>query len=613
LNFVRLNRHNLTILNQPIKRCDSCSFKEKWATTLAVSALFFFTIFFFSPLNILVGNPDEFNLSVVEIVKFSAAPGLLILVLIPLSLALLGRRLFERAVSLLLAASCLVYLQGNLFLWDYGVFDGSEIDWGRNSVLGYLELAVWLVGFFTAFLLARSVASKARMVAIIILLIQLGSSGFQIPTLSRVLTNREIATDKQPLIESSERSLYQLSEEKNVIIILLDGFPSPAFARIIERDSGWNDAFRDFTFFRNTLGSFPSTYLSVPSILTGETYDNSVEIVSFLTDSLSNRSVPELLSEKGFQSDLVAMHVICNYLEDSNCDGRETYVASDRWLSERSEILKLFDVVLFRHAPHFGKKGIYNQHSWFLQRLLYDDRGFPEHLTSLAITDSLEQHLSAGALKPTFKFVHLYLPHYPVNRNSDCEFQEEMTDSGPENFLEQAECALSLAQRIIDKIRLLGVYDNSLIFLISDHGVAQKFHDGPDITVVPEEQIAFPLLLVKPFQHRGPLVTSSAPASLIDLPKTITVSLGMDLGFPGESVLNLSEDQSRERKYFYYKWLHRYWYWSYLPDMGVYTVRGDVLSPASWKKVGIIRTPLVQEMKLVEEEMEKSGDDIRLH
>jgi len=47
--------------------------------------------------------------------------------------------------------------------------------------------------------------------------------------------------------------------------------------------------------------------------------------------------------------------------------------------------------------------------------------------------------------------------------------------------------------------------------------------------------------------------------------------------------------------------------------MGVYTVRGDVLSPASWKKVGIIRTPLVQEMKLVEEEMEKSGGDIRLH
>jgi len=30
------------------------------------------------------------------------------------------------------AIALLVYIQGNLLVWEYGLFDGSDIDWDRN-------------------------------------------------------------------------------------------------------------------------------------------------------------------------------------------------------------------------------------------------------------------------------------------------------------------------------------------------------------------------------------------------------------------------------------------------------------------------------------------------
>ena len=110
--------------------------------------------------------------------------------------------------------------------------------------------------------------------------------------------------------------------------------------------------------------------------------------------------------------------------------------------------------------------------------------------------------------------------------DADCEFIG-VTRATRASYLEQSTCAVAVVTRLLDRLRVLGVYDDSVIVISSDHGVRltpEEFvYDEPlpfgDLPAVAGNSRA--LLAVKTANADGPLRISYAPTAITDIPVTI--------------------------------------------------------------------------------------------
>ncbi len=74
--------------------------------------------------------------------------------------------------------------------------------------------------------------------------------------------------------------------------------------RSFNEDEKYRDMFDGFTYYRNTVGGFSTTYPSVTLILSGKYYDNSVPIKDFIKNTSLNNSIPVVLKQNGFRTSI---------------------------------------------------------------------------------------------------------------------------------------------------------------------------------------------------------------------------------------------------------------------------------------------------------------------
>ncbi|NIO41951.1 MAG: hypothetical protein GTO41_18350, partial [Burkholderiales bacterium] len=72
--------------------------------------------------------------------------------------------------------------------------------------------------------------------------------------------------------------MSRFSTEQNVVHIVMDGFQSDIFSEIIEdpENSDLKKQLQGFTVFRDNLGAFPYTQVSIPAYLSSKLYRNEV-------------------------------------------------------------------------------------------------------------------------------------------------------------------------------------------------------------------------------------------------------------------------------------------------------------------------------------------------
>ena len=151
--------------------------------------------------------------------------------------------------------------------------------------------------------------------------------------------------------------------------------------------------------------------------------------------------------------------------------------------------------------------------------------------------------------------------------------------------------------RFLDRLRALGVYDDSLIIVSSDHGAALPPRQMPsevtpagDLAVMTGRAMA--LLLVKPPQREGPLRVSTAPTAITDIPATILDLLGLPSDqLPGIPASRLAADSPRERTYASYGWRNEDWQQSYFSYLDIFSLTGRLTDPRAWRFVETIYDP----------------------
>jgi len=75
-------------------------------------------------------------------------------------------------VSLLGMIGILLWIQGNIFVWKYGLLDGHGIDWTRNIWRGWFDGLFWILLLIICFRFYKKIYKTAVSVIIAVLALQ---------------------------------------------------------------------------------------------------------------------------------------------------------------------------------------------------------------------------------------------------------------------------------------------------------------------------------------------------------------------------------------------------------------------------------------------------------
>jgi len=540
----------------------------------AVSLVTTSSLFLAPPIAALYGNAGEFLVPAGTLLGAMILPGLIFFIALGLICLLVSERIFRVLASWLFAISLLLYLQGNWLLGDYGLFDGTNIDWDRHLLQGMLEVFLWFTLPVAAVISSRRIAPhiliiSAMMLSFVFVIplvaaLQIGQSGGRSKERWASRTNEMLS--KQTWAEE----MWQFSSGENVVFILLDAFESTDLNAIFANSPELMQSFRGFTYYRNTLGTFPTTHMSVPALLTGEIYDNGPTIREYLDKTLRKRGLPDWFADRGYRSSVLTRSLYCEYFPKSTCFSWDEYSHSDPDQFATAQTIRLLDLALFRFAPHFLKMWVYSDHRWLLQRTFNADPPGPlSQWQSVAIAKDIATHAHTETPDPVFKFLHFDIPHPPYARDASCNFlstgNAETTAAEVEMMIRaHSRCGLTLAISILQSLKRLDVWNDATVVILSDHG--QRWVSGR----------AKPVLMIKPRGSQGRLRFSDVPATLTDVPKSIADLLGFENDFPGEAVQALVLEVKRVRPYHDSVWAHRFYKADHLPKQTHFDVEEHV-------------------------------------
>ena len=111
---------------------------------------------------------------------------------------------YQRVVSLILGGSIILWIQGNVIVWNYGVFDGRIINWTMYSYRGVIDSTIWVVALFLVFIKYQAFYKKLKQISVFFIILQLLSMSILFIQKPTTPSNKKFDIDK------SENTLFQL-------------------------------------------------------------------------------------------------------------------------------------------------------------------------------------------------------------------------------------------------------------------------------------------------------------------------------------------------------------------------------------------------------------------
>lgn len=540
-----------------------------------------------------LGNIEEFTTPVPALLSVYLEFALFLVLLFTLIGLMLNGFLFQRYLTILAITAILIWMQSNLLVWDYGLLDGRSIDWNQETWRGWLDLAVWMTALVLGIVFASRVHGLVVHLAVVLFVMQVCLSGF-------TLFQHGEAWGKQPEAHVASDALQEMnrfSSGENVVHIVADGFQADVFEEILsdpEDGAGFVGAMDGFVFFREHMGAFPLTHMSIPALLSGRIYRNHVPREAFLDQTIRDASILKESQAAGYQVDVAVPGFMGKLYERGSYTNTHLLPDNAHVTPEeygKYDAFKLLDLALFRAAPHFLKRYVYNDQLWLMQSLLADEQyqglSFFSHTAFLR---RLRENMTVDREGPVYKYFHLMLSHNPMVTDDDCAYAGEVLPTVRANVKNQAKCGLAEIAMLLYRMKELGIYENATIVLMGDHGAWVRplgYREGDAQAIIKRHStvaLAHPLMAIKRPGAIGPIQASRALTSITDTAATLSSVLNLDARFDGRSVFDVPEGDNRERRYHVYTFSRDEWQQEYLPPIHEFIIDGSVLDVVNWRR-----------------------------
>ena len=533
-----------------------------------------------APLFIVAGQADQqLDLDPLLLLRWPLAVAIVSGFVLGAILKIAEGRGWSRVLAVAAAIGLGLYAQFYVLVWDFGPFDGRVIAFDTFALQGVAEIGIWL------FLLAVALAKPAvatplfgRLLGVLAALC-VGSAVWTISNQKPDQGHEEISVQAPagPLASATflrdpraVPGINALSADKNVIIILLDTLQSDLFEQAVNDEPALRSQFAGFKLFTNAAGHFPYTGLSIPAILTGDVYGLEGETIQNYMKRAAAERLEVRLADTGFAASRIPLHNRANYL---NSQG-----------SECRRFGQAYDLYGFRQVPVALKSWFYDESRFRLARLC---SGLPptESERDLLVMERLAANSALTSAKPTVKYIHLWGAHPPTMLDTNCTVRKSSfsLDDRPD----QARCLLRATGQYLDKLRSLGIFDKSLVFILSDHGTRSGFLKRTPAGTAPGFVMssANPTIAFHAMGDSQPFRTSPAPVVLADVVPTIMAKLGLPASEGGIDVDTVKDDADRVRTFTFFRNAGDIQY-DFLPVFSQFTIRGSVRDPYAWSPSG---------------------------
>ncbi len=543
----------------------------------------------FGPFAIYSGNEAEFTAPFWIIVRPVLLMGAAVAVALVGMGLMLPSRVVRPYVALLFGLGLVLWIQGNFLIPSYGVFNGEAINWAKESWRNPYEMTLWIGAPLIAVAASRFVFPIAPFASAMLVLLQIASLGISV-----------VQADAQPHAKwkGPAESMFEFSGKQNVIHIVLDGFQSEFFHEILEEDrTTFDRSWSGAVFFADHAGAFPTTMVSIPAMLTGTVYRNERNLQLYVRDHFDKGSLFKSLRAGGFRVDSITE------MQYDNASATTFYRMPRPFVSYPEYVQfagwQLADLSLFRHAPHVLRPKIFNDDHWRLQAMFGpgDTRTRRFHsVNGAAVLGEFARHARVGTSEPVYKYIHVGIPHFPVVVDANCAFIGTVPGIR-ERYKDQARCAVRRVTALLDRLRELGVYDNTLVVISSDHGIGfapLKFVNGRELPAGALSELAaraMALLVVKAPGSTGPVRVWYAPTAITDIPATVLDAVGVRHTLPGTPALKLDENARRQRAFAMYNWKNESWAQRYFDALDVVEIEGRLLDGNNWTPRSAIYAP----------------------
>ena len=535
--------------------------KQLLPPSLLVSA----NLFVFGTFAVFRGNIEEFDVGFGSLLPIYG----LFSLLLTTAFLLIGFMIPSRAVKGLACAifclGLLLWVQGSFLVGTYGVFDGRGIDWSRYGLRGWMDASLWVLvlaaGLRFSHHLIRITSHASWMLIVLQSILMLALS---LPSEGGLWWKKHTPQHQVPA------ELLGYSSSRNIVHIILDSFQTDVFRELVAEQQ-LEDDLEGFVLFEDNMGVAPYTSFSIPAIFSGRIYDGKQLPGSYYRESV-RKGFQNRLHDDGYKVNLVPL--------ESMREGKFTnyYNIPRVYMGSLEEVVRLsaahlMDVALFRQLPHWARYGIYNDNNWLITPLVAGHRSVSS-FQKKAFFNDYAGNVFVGDSQPAYHFLHLIPPHPPYVTRADGSYAGRVLPNTRENYLNEARAILKLFLKLLNRLKELNLYDSSLIVLQGDHGSQiPPVIDGKTIeTCVPRLAA---LLTMKLPGRSGALTVSRAQTSLLDIAATIMKASGVDGGFPGRPVFEISPGEARSRPFVTYRTS------SGEPELTKYLIAGSVFDPTA--------------------------------
>lgn len=530
-----------------------------------------FTLLVFAPVEMVVLNNSNFWFQLGDFLPFflALAAGLAA----ALSLAVLAARrlpycLYLLALGLLAGLTAMVYVQGNYLCLGSEALTAGEPVWKEMLAPMAVNTLIWagvIVGCVALALLRPRWMMKAMPAACALILVMEGTA------LAALLAGARMDGDLDS-VYCSDEGLLDFSTNGDVIVVMLDTFDARLMERALENDPERTDVFDGFTYYRNASSSYSLTETSFVSFLTGALCRNEDPYFVYCRKAFAESGFFPRLLDAGMTVQVYAaperVFSEAEMKQVSNLAVRRAHVRSQAAFAK-----DMLCMVGYRYAPTAMQPFLIRDYLHaFSQHQAFEEGLSPEssdkNLTFYRRLTQEGVHVSGEGRY--FKFYLMQGAHDPVEMNRDLE-----PVSGSQDRYEQLLGCFAMLGELFDQLRAADAYEQATIIVMGDHGINSGDHG-----------ICSPAVLVRYPGESGPLRTSDAPVTLLDMRATALYGAGLayeELGTPMHQWEGVTQ---RDRRFMDYDYETPYSYKTYLNDITEFIVPEDAQDLEAYKMSG---------------------------
>lgn len=343
---------------------------------------------------------------------------------------------------------------------------------------------------------------------------------------------------------------FHLSGKRNIIHLLPDGLQSDAVAEVIEQRPDLRERLAGFQFFPNHAGSYPFTAPSLTALLTGRPHDLASGY--FLADvdrDFRENSVTSALGRDGYRVHFTGLGPAYCGSDAASCviasfGSLEAPRPGDDYSIDMLNLGFHLDLSLLRLAPAGLARRIHANGSWIVSRWVRHRLGL-SRVPHPLVEDWINRFEVDPEGPPAYFFYHYIGTHRPLRWDSACtRFVESSVTR--DALIAQTICVLDGIARLTERLRELGVEDQTSILVSSDHGAGIPAKSRPHEWLLALGQAT---LMVKAAGDRAPFRMSPAPTTLTDVPG---IARAFALGEPWQS-----PPADRPRRFY---WINPAWF-----------------------------------------------------